>query len=514
MFNKKLTIKWHMSLAFFKNVINRANRKLDYGKFLILHRGYAGFIILLLKSILKKYTSINKMRNDMDIEFNSQLIQSQKTVITQNQIEHLEILQMPSIDLSHYIDEILNTNPLLECDAPEYDQDPEGLSERKQEEYFCRFDRINLQSSQNCDDFISYAKTPVTLREYLKLQLLEQKIQQRYKKIVEYLIENLDVDGYLREDICDLSNVLHVPERHVKFSLKILQSFEPTGVGARNVKECLLLQLRRKKALNGSIANIIVHYFDLLASKSFVKISKETGIERNQVERIYTLIKSLNPRPGCTFQKNEWEQYIVPDLILIQIDGKYILQFNDESIPSIRINNYYLSLMRSSESNPEVKNYIKKNLSGAEWLVKAIEHRKSTILSVADYIVAFQKDFFERGSEYVKPLTMKMVAESLGIHISTVSRTVNDKYIQTPKGIYALRYFFSSTVETEFENKMSSVSVKNMIRRIVLEEDKKEPLSDEQIRGRLECMGVKVARRTVAKYREELSVLSAALRKC
>lgn len=450
----------------------------------------------------------------MDIGFDSHLAQVQKTAITQKLIEHLEILQMTSLDLSQHIDEMLSTNPLLECDIPEHDKNREELPGKNRDENTCKFANTIPQVSQYGDDFLSYAKLAVTLKDYLKYQLLELCVHIKYKKITDYLIENLDSDGYLRENIYELSDILQISESSIEYSLKILQSLEPAGVGARDIKECLFLQLKRKKLLDCRIENIISHCLDLLASRNFLKISRETGIERKEVEQIYNLIKTLNPKPGCTFKKNEWEQCIVPDLILSQEDGIYILQFNNASIPSLRVNNYYVDLMRSSESSREVRDYIKRNLSNAEWLVKAIEQRETTLLNVANCIVACQKNFFEKGSEYLEPLTMKMVADSLEIHISTVSRTVSGKYIQTPKGVFPLKFFFSSTVEAESENKKSAVSVKNMIRRIILEEDKSRPLSDEQIKGRLELESVKVARRTIAKYREELSILPAAIRKC
>lgn len=447
----------------------------------------------------------------MDMEFNNQLVQTQKTVITQKLIEYLEILQMPGLDLTQHIEEMLKENPLLECDDSE--NYLEGLLENKKERNNERFERLNPEDSPDGDDFLSYAKTTVNLRDFLKLQLLELKIHPLHKKIAGFLIENIDADGYLREDTNDLARVLKVSPRLVKYCIKILQNLEPAGICARDLKECLLLQLKRKKLLNGNVIRIMVHYFDMLANRSFSRISRETGIEREEVEQVYHRIKSLDPKPGCAFRQNEWDQYILPDLILREVDSKYIVLFNDESIPSIRINNDYVNLLKNSGPDRELKDYVKKNLSGAVMLVKAIEQRKKTILDIADYIVAFQEDFFRKGFEHLKPLTMKMAADRLGIHASTVSRAINGKYMQTPRGIHPLKFFFSSTLEAECESKMSAVSVKDMIKRIVSEEDKKNPLSDEQIKGKLESRGIKVARRTIAKYREELSILPAAMRK-
>lgn len=448
----------------------------------------------------------------MDMELNNQLVQIQTTVITQKLIEYFEILQMPCLELAQHIQEMSKGNPLIEYDASE--NYLEGLLEIKKKNCGERFESISLEDHPDGDEFLSYARTGITLRDYLKLQLLELKIRPLHKKITEFLIENIDTDGYLREEINELACMLKVSAKLVKRCLKILQDMEPAGVCARDLKECLLLQLKRKKLLSRNVICIIVHYFDMLANRSFSRISRETGIEKEQVEYIYYLVKSLNPKPGAAFQKNEWDQYIIPDIILREDNGKYILLFNDESIPSVRINNYYVDLLKNSESNRELKKYIKKNLSAAVTLVKSIEQRKKTILDIAGYIAAFQEDFFKKGFEYLKPFTMKMAADRLGINVSTVSRAVNGKFIQTPRGIYQLKFFFSSELKTESENKMSAVSVKDIIRRIVLEEDKRNPLSDEQIKEKLESMGIKAARRTIAKYREELSILPSAMRKC
>ena len=450
----------------------------------------------------------------MNFEIVSQLAQTQKTVISQKMIEHLEILQMPGFDLSQHIAEMLNTNPLLECDAPVINSETEELPDYLKEWPSEKSGSDNGEEPGGREKFLSFSKTALTLREYLRLQLLELKLLPGHRKIVEYLIENLDYDGYLRERADELAGLLRQPEKNVVQGIKILQAMEPAGVGAYDLKECLLLQLKRRKLLNTNIANVIENYFNLLAGRSFSKIARETGITREEAEQIHSLIKSLDPKPGSGFQKNEWEQYIVPDLILKELDGKYFIEYNEESIPSVRINNYYVKLLENSQSDREVRDYIKKNLSGAIWLVKVIEQRKKTILDIAHNILDIQEDFFRKGHGYLKPLTMKMIADRLGIHTSTVSRAINGKFLQTPRGVFSLKFFFSSTIEAEQESNASAVSVKDMIRQIVLEEDKRKPLSDEQIKVRLECKGIKVARRTIAKYREELSLLPAAMRKC
>lgn len=444
---------------------------------------------------------------------NNSLVQIQKTIITQKLIEHLEILQMPSFDLVQHIDEIMKANPLLEYDTQEPTSELDELLANNTQEYQVRSERVRTKEAANADEFLAYVKTSLSLEEYLRLQLSELKISLKMKKLTEFLIGNLDGNGYLREDIRELAGILGLDIKYIKPALKVLQSLEPAGVGARDLRECLLLQLKRKQQLDFTNATIILNHFDLLANRSFLKISKETGIAREQVEQTYALIKSLNPRPGSEFHRDAPGQFVVPDLILEEVNGKFILNFNDETIPQVRINNYYVSLLKNGESSRELKEYIKKNLNGAVSLVKVIEQRKKTILDIAYSIVDFQEDFFKLGPEHFKPLTMQTVADSLKMHVSTVSRAVNGKYMQTSKGIYPLKFFFSSNIESDMENKTSGMGVKNMIRRIILDEDGSEPLSDEKLRGRLEKEGIKISRRTVAKYREELSILPAALRK-
>lgn len=449
----------------------------------------------------------------MDIELNSQLAQVQKNVITQKLIEQLEILQMPGFELSQHIEEVMNTNPLLECYTPEYDADLERLSEKDRNLHSERKDGTVWQEAQAGDEFLSFVGAEVTLTEYLKHQLLELKLHPKNRLVTQYLIECLDSDGYLKEDKDEVAKVLRVSAERVDRGIKILQALEPAGVGARDLKECLLLQLKRKKLLNGDIINIVTNHFDLLASKSFLKISRETGISKEEAEHIHSAIKSLNPKPGCNFLNRELEQYILPDLFLTEVNGKYLAEFNNESIPAVRISNYYVNLLNNPEASPAVRDYIKKHLSGAQALINVLEQRKKTILNIANYIIDLQQDFFRNGTDGLKPLNMQTIADSLGIHVSTVSRAVNGKYIETPKGVFELKYFFTSRIETECENSASAASVKSIIKKVIQEEDKRKPLSDEQIKTKLESLGIKAARRTIAKYRDELSILPASMRK-
>jgi len=446
----------------------------------------------------------------MNIELDNHLVQSQKIIITQKLVENLEILQMPSLELEKYISESVTDNPLLECDTSEILL--ESLLDSKGEHN----SEKGLPSSEDytdTDDFLACTKTTGTLKDYLLLQLLELKVNTRQRKIAYFLIENVDQDGYLREDSKELARVLKCPFRLVDNCLRILQTFEPAGVFARSLKECLLLQLRRMSVLDENVLHILDHHFDDLASKSFAKIARASDMEIEEVENIYSLIKSLNPKPGEAFLKSEWSPYVIPDLYLSRIDGKYICLFNDTSIPSLRINGNYLKSLEAQNPDRELRDYLKARLSRAKALLKAIDNRKRTLLDIAGYIAALQEDFFEKGPEYLKPVTMQMAADMLGVSVSTISRAVSGKYVQTPRGLFELKFFFSNTLEVKNDEKMSSSGVKDMIRRIIQSEDKRCPLSDQQLKSRLDDMGVNIARRTIAKYREGLSILPAAMRK-
>jgi len=418
------------------------------------------------------------------------LVQTQRTTLAPKLVKFLKVLQISGVDLINYIDEELKENPMLEYNLMDTGS---GAASR---------------DKSDGRDFLSYTSSAMTLRDYLRLQLSELKIDSYHRRIVDFMIENIDSNGYLTESVEQLSGILKAEEKDIKKCLKVIQSMEPAGVGARNLKECLLLQLRRRNALSSETRTVLLENFELLAKKDFAEIFRRTGIKPERVKEIYKLVKQLNPKPGTSFKGNEPVGYIVPDLVVVEIEGAYYVQYNNEAIPSIKINDYYRNLLKDPESSEEIKDFVRKGYLRAASLVKAIEQRKATLLRIAEYIVNYQEDFLRKGAGYMHPLNMKTVGKSLGISESTVSRAVSGKYIQTPSGLYELKYFFSTDLKGT-----SSVSIKDAISRIVQEEDKQKPLSDKQIQDMLEAAGIKVARRTVAKYRQELCILPSSMRK-
>ncbi len=440
-------------------------------------------------------------------------------------VEYLKVLQIPGIDLEKYIEEEMRENPMLERDVPESSVPLDSSSAHANSELDFIYSKgfkitggsgsSQLSSDEKgaAEKALQFIRKKTSLKEYLLRQLSEMDIDQIHRKITSFMIESLNEDGYLRESTRDIESILRVDRKDVRSSLKILHSMEPSGVGARNLKECLIIQLARKRLLNVDNRNIIVFYFEQLVRKNYSEISKKTGISVKIISSFHDMIKKLNPKPGSSFMDNGWETYVVPDLILIETDDGYTVQYNDEVAPPVRINNYYRNLLKDPNSTPETKEYIKKSFSRAASFLKAIEQRKQTILDTACFIVDYQKEFLKTGNENLRPLTMRVVAEGIGISESTVSRAVNGKYIQTPRGALELKSFFSSRLGEEDEKNISGVGAMDMIKKIISNENKLKPLSDEQIRLQLDSRGIKIARRTIAKYREEMGIQTASLRK-
>jgi RNA polymerase sigma-54 factor len=442
-------------------------------------------------------------------------------------VEYLKALQIPGIDLEKYIEEEMRENPMLEREAP-VDTAASAYTAPDSANYSDDFNISGEAGNQTVYDIpggfkisgsssgkrsqtedmgaaekaIQFIKKKTSLKEYLLRQLSELKLDQNIRKITAFMIESLDDDGYLCESTRSIERIMKADSTEVRKALRILQRMEPSGVGARNLKECILIQLARKGLLNSENRNIIIFHFEALVKKNYSEISKKTGVSSKSIIEFNNIIRQFNPKPGASFVDGGWETYVVPDLILIETSDGYTVHYNDDVAPSLRINGYYRNLLKDPESSTETKEYIRKSFARASSFIKAIEQRKQTLLDTAAYIVDFQKEFLKGGNGRLRPLTMKMVAEGIGISESTVSRAVSGKYIQTPRGALELKSFFSSKLGEEEDKAVSAAGVMEMIRKIISNENKNKPFSDEQIRKMLEDEGVRVARRTIAKYRE------------
>ena len=476
---------------------------------------------------------------------------AQQLQLLPQQILYQKLLQLNNLSLEQKIREELDLNPVLE-EVPIEEtlqiQDEErsiseaeiGVEESEDQyeeaETFTIEDFMNDNPEafspdyQSEDEEITEIPTPEkqSLNEQLMSQLRLLNLSPELFRLGEEIIGNIDEDGYLAvslEDIVkdlELFENIKIPYDQAEKLLKQIQHFEPLGIASRNLQECLLVQLEEKD-INPKIKNIakkiLSEYFDDFTSKRYEALENKLKITRDELKEALNVIQHLNPKPGEGTLTNTDVQQITPDLIVEKVDNKFIVYLNDKNIPQIRINPEYEFILKKklkkikSGDEKELKKFIKEKLDAAKWFIDAIEQRKITLLRVMNLIVEKQKDFFEYGEKHLKPMIYKDIAEPLNLDISTISRVVNGKYVQSPVGIHELKYFFSEGLETESGEAISNKNVKIRIKEIIENEDKSNPYSDDEIAKILNQEGIKIARRTVAKYREQLGIPVAKLRR-
>lgn len=446
----------------------------------------------------------------MNFSNSLELTQSQKLIMTTQLKQSLNILHMSKLELENEINKEMQENPLLEVDKnseinwEEYIKNIESSrSIDKNELYY------NSDNDMNLENII---KSTYNLYENLHLQISLYKLSNIEKETCDYIIDSLDENGYLRIDENEIKSELNIDSNTFEKSLEIVQQLEPIGVGARNLSECLIIQLRNLGIKNEVLEEIIFNDLELIGNNKYKDIVKKYNISMQKCINLINTIKTLNPKPGRIYC-DEKSVYIQPDVIVEKIENEFVVYTNESDSLKVRINNFYKEILKSSQCDKDAKSFIKDKLNSATGLIRSIESRKSTILKIAQEIVKYQQAFFEYGESHIKPMKMKDIADTLEFHESTISRGVNGKYMLTPFGIYEFKYFFSSALETYEETLTSSVSIKNMIQETIKSENKKKPLSDEQISKILNNRGINIARRTVAKYREDLGILSSSKRK-
>jgi RNA polymerase sigma-54 factor len=363
-------------------------------------------------------------------------------------------------------------------------------------------------------DFTSYVSRRETLSEKLLWQLRVSVHGDKNLKIGEYIIGSLDDDGYLREPMGEIARACHALPEEVEAILKVIQTFDPVGVGARSLTESLTIQLRQKGVTDPVVYALVQDHLDGLQKKKFRELAKTLDTTSEKIEEAFALISSLDPKPGSAQNADEVRP-VLPDVIVREIDDRYVVFMNDGRMGGLRVNEYYRSLMKDQAvfTTNQDKEFVQEKLRGALWLLKNIERRKNTILRVAEAIVDFQQAFFQKGASGLRPLTLREVAEVVGMHESTVARVTSGKYMDTPRGMFELKYFFSPGLSTASGEDASSTSIKEALRQLIENEDQKNPLSDQRISEIFEERGVEIARRTVAKYRDQLKILSAKQRK-
>jgi RNA polymerase sigma-54 factor len=356
--------------------------------------------------------------------------------------------------------------------------------------------------------FETFLSAPVTLGDHLRSQLSVSLISETIRNAAESIIGNLDEDGYLSASLEEIAAVgEHKPE-HVEEALRVVQSLDPAGVGARNLRECLLLQIESVNGKGGVAWQIVTSHLRLLETRQFKEIAKAMGRPMEHIDMAVSMIQHLNPRPGLRYS-GAGARVVEPDVYFIKDGEDYIIQMNDEDVPQLRLNAQYRRMLdRDNGATKEVRDYVRERYTSAIQLMKNIEQRKQTILKVCQAIVRRQTEFLGNGLDYLKPMMIKEVAEEVGVHPSTVSRAVASKYVHTPQGVFELRYFFSEAVQGPSGGGTPLLLLKRKVKKMIEEEDRTKPLTDEQITMLLQREGIDVTRRTVAKYREDMKIPS------
>lgn len=462
-----------------------------------------------------------KLGFDLTIE------QSQKLVMTPELIQAIQILQFNTQELDAFVQEQLLVNPVLEQDQEK--ETPENASEGRSGEEeekldwkeFIRngsYDDISYKGYRDRDEdrpdtFERYVSSDVTLPEHLMFQYQFATVDKGCRRVGKYIIESLDENGYMTSTTEEISRATGVREEKVCEALDIIHGFDPAGVGARNLSECLRLQLEARNELTPQMEEIIGKHLEDIANNRLSAVAKDTGMTVLEVQEAADVIRTLEPKPGRQFASEMETKYVIPDVIVEKIEDDYVVIINESSTPHLTVSSYYRNLLGQAEKDKQLADYLSERVNSANWLIRSIEQRKQTIFNVVSSVVKHQREFFDNGSKYLKTLTLKDIAEELGIHESTVSRSINGKYLQCPRGVYEIKYFFSAGVSDQVGEGVSSNSIKEFIKEIIDGEDKHRPYSDQTIVKLLEDKGFNISRRTVAKYRDELGILSSSKRK-
>ncbi|MBQ9015839.1 MAG: RNA polymerase factor sigma-54 [Firmicutes bacterium] len=470
-----------------------------------------------------------KLGYDLTIE------QTQKLVMTPELIQAIKILQFNIQELESYVQDQILTNPVLEqeaepqTDQPLHEEDgtQEPASSRNEsqdwEEYIRgsyeegrdgQWDRQWIERQDDSADFYErYVDSDLTLPEHLMFQLQLTARCETEERIGRYIIESLDENGYLTVTVEEIAETLQAEHSQVEDALRLIQGMDPAGVGARDLRECLLIQLEALGLATDAFRTLVTEHLEDLADNRLSVIARKVGASTEEVQQMVDVIRTLEPKPGRQFAGGEETKYIIPDVIIEKTESGFSITVNNNNTPQLKVSSYYRKLLHQAKDDDQLSNYLSERVNSALWLIRSIDQRKQTIYNVTEAIVRHQQDFFERGSKYMKTLTLRDIAEDVGIHESTVSRSINGKYLQCSYGIFELRHFFSAGVKAESGEGVSSSSVKEFIREIVGSEDPKKPFSDQAIVGKLSAKGFEISRRTVAKYRDEMNIPSSSRRK-
>ena len=461
-----------------------------------------------------------------------------KLILTPALQQAIKLLPLSTVELSDMLNQEIVENPMLEetplqdGQASEVDPSVEKTTEPVESvtqsvdswddsdyEYFFG-DYLDDGSRSNIPKEIkdlppieNIVSTTTSLSDHLNWQVLSSTEDDTVRSIALAIIGNLDSDGYLGASVEELASMGDWSTVAVEEALRIVQDFDPAGVGARDLQECMLLQLRQLRLQDPLTEKIVVEHLDLLERHKEQELSKKLGLSVVDVKHHIHVIQQLDPKPGSRYNPRE-SQYVVPDIYVVKVDDGYQAVLNEDGVPQLRISAEYRHLLeRKDENNQETRTYVKERFRSALWLIKSVEQRRKTIQKVANSIIQFQRDFLDYGISGLRPLVLREVANDISMHESTVSRVVNNKYMHTPQGVFEMKFLFQGGFNNSFGNSVSSAVIKQRIQQIIKQEDDRKPLSDSKLLTILQEEGLVLARRTIAKYREELRIPGSTQRK-
>lgn len=470
----------------------------------------------------------------MHMEHRLAQTQTQRLMLTQKMQQAIHILQLSGMELDQYVQQELETNPVLEQLPKEPKPEPEKVPEAPPssdgqpvedsafslDDYASMWDhrREGTDFSRNAESAgrREYYQNSITKEESFTSKLLTQlrlaSPDEKTYRIGEQIVGEIDAKGYFTGSIEEIAQSLGVTPEEVERVLYMVQRFEPTGVGARDIVECLLLQINAECPNELELKTLVSEHLVELEHRQIPKIAKAMNIAPERVEELKGMLATLDPWPGLEYSSDP-PQYVTPDVIVEKIDGEYVVYLSDETVPELRISNEYRKMMQNGRVSKDEKQYLRDKVESARWLIRNIQQRQQTILRIATAIAEVQEEFFEKGVVKIKPLTLQEIADKVGVHEATVSRTTRGKYMQTPQGLFEMKYFFSPGLRRDTGDAQSSKSVQSVIKKIIEEEDKAKPLSDQKIADLLKKQGLNIARRTVTKYREGMNILSTTMRR-
>lgn len=465
---------------------------------------------------------------------------SQNLVITPQLQQAIKLLQMSRLELESAVRGELEENPILEetmdlkeedlkrtkeaateVEGPGEAQDPNTQDPRRQDEfewesYFEQNQKPPKDFSSGNEEIMNYENVMTTtqsLHDYLYWQIKMNGFSEHEEKAAEALLAYIDEDGYIKTPLEEIAKEENLPIEDLDDTLSLIHEFDPPGVGARDLKECLLIQAKHLEEDTTDLVTLIQNHIKDLEKRNYEAIAKAMGKDVREIVEICKIIYAMEPKPGRAYHEND-THYVTPDVYVYKVGDDFVVSLNEDGLPRLKISNFYKNMLKGGGANKQETEYIQEKLKSAVWLIKSIHQRQRTIYKVAEAIVKRQKEFFEKGAGFLKPMVLRDIAGDIGMHESTVSRVTTAKYMHTPQGIYELKYFFNSGISaTDGGDALASESVKLKIKDLISKEDPKNPLSDQKIAELLKKDGVDIARRTVAKYREMLRLLPSSQRK-